>query len=65
MHQKDISKALAKAMKKDGYELDGADRLIIRNAVSGCMADERRRDNNARSAAGSFKWKKPENLRRS
>lgn len=63
MHQKEIAEALAKAMKKDGYELDGADRLVIRNAVSGSMAAQRRRESYARSAAGSFTWKRPSNLR--
>ncbi|PJZ05366.1 hypothetical protein PRCB_11810 [Pantoea rodasii] len=58
MNQKDIAEALAAAMKRDGHELDGADRLIIRNTVSGSMASQRRRESYARSAAGSFNWQK-------
>lgn len=58
MHQNEIAEALAKTMKKDGYELDGADRLVIRNAVSDSMAAQRRRENYARSAASPFSWKK-------
>ncbi len=64
MHQKEIAEALAVAMKRDGYELDGADRLIIRNTVSGSMAARRRRESYARSASASFNWRKPEKIRR-
>lgn len=62
-HHIEIAKKLADTMKKDGYELDGADRLAIRSAVSGSMAAQRRRESYARSAAGSFTWKRPSNLR--
>ena len=57
MH-KEIAKALAVAMRQDGHELDGADRLIIRNTVSDSLAGQRRRENYARSAAGTFSWHK-------
>ncbi|NIF02102.1 hypothetical protein F3J38_18885 [Pantoea sp. Acro-805] len=63
MHQKEIAEALAVAMKRDGHELDGADRLIIRNTVSGSMAAQRRRENYARSATVSFNWIKPKTPR--
>lgn len=63
MQHKEIAEALAVAMRRDGHELDGADRLIIRNTVSGSLASQRRRENHARSAAGSFNWTRPGNLR--
>ncbi|MFL6615463.1 MAG: hypothetical protein ACJ8LD_17300 [Pantoea agglomerans] len=62
MH-KEIAEALAVAMRQDGYELEGADRLIIRNTVSGSLAAQRRRENHARSAASSFTWTRPRNPR--
>lgn len=58
MQKNEIAEALAMSMKRDGHGLDGADRLIIRNTVSGSLAAQRRRENYARSAAGSFGWKK-------
>jgi hypothetical protein len=64
MQHKEIAEALAVAMKRDGHELDGADRLVIRNAVSGGMAAQRRRESYARSAAASFVWARPNNPRR-
>lgn len=63
MNQKEIAEALAAAMKRDGYELDGADRLIIRNTVSGSLAAQRRRENYARSAVSPFTWTRPRNPR--
>lgn len=58
MHQKEIAEALAIAIKRDGHELDGADRLLIRNTVSSSLATRRRQESYARSAAVSFSWKK-------
>lgn len=64
MSKKEIAEALAVALKRDGHELDGAERLIIRNTVSGSLAAQRRKENYVRSAASSFSWHKPEKLRR-
>lgn len=59
----EIAEKLAEAMKREGHDLDGADRLIIRNAISGSMAAQRRRESYARSAAVSFNWIKPKTPR--
>lgn len=61
--QMEIFEKLAVAMKRDGHELDGADRLLIRNTVSGNLAAQRRRENYARSAASPFTWTRARNPR--
>jgi hypothetical protein len=58
MYHKELAEMLAVTLKRDGHELDGADRLIIRNTVSGSMAAQRRRESYARSAASTFTWKR-------
>lgn len=42
MNQIEIAEALALSMKRDGYELKGADRMIIRSTISGTIAARRR-----------------------
>lgn len=64
MYHKELAEMLAVTLKRDGHELDGADRLIIRNTVSGSMTAQRRREDYARSAASNFKWLKPSRPRR-
>lgn len=59
MHQKEIAKALAVAMKRDGYELDGCDSRIILTTVSKAIASQRHREDNARSSSYTFIWCKP------
>lgn len=59
MKQYEITEALAVAMKRDGYELDGADRLIIRSTVSSAIASQRHREDRPRSSSSTFTWCKP------
>lgn len=63
MRKKDITAALTAAMRKEGYELDGSDRLLIRKTVMDSLASQRRRENFQRSAATQFTWKRPRNPR--
>lgn len=63
MNHKDVAEALAKAMKQDGYDLDGSDRLLIRKTLSDGLAAQRRKESQKRAAAGSFTWQKPRNPR--
>lgn len=58
MNQKEIAEALAVAMKREGHELDGVDRLVIRDTISRSLAAQRRQENYMRSAASSFSWRK-------
>ncbi|WP_324029548.1 hypothetical protein GC087_02510 [Pantoea sp. JZ2] len=61
--QDEIAKALAVALKRDGHELDGADRLLIRKTISEGLASQRRKDNHLRSANGHFAWARTPNPR--
>lgn len=63
MRKKDITAALTAAMRKEGYELDGSDRLLIRKTVMDSLASQRRRENFHRSAATHFTWNRPRNPR--
>lgn len=63
MKHNDIAEQLAAAMKQDGYELDGCDRLIIRQTLSRTLIAQRRRADLDRSANNTFIWSKPRNPR--
>lgn len=63
MQKKDITAALTAALKQEGYELDGSDRLLIRKTVMDGLASQRRRENFQRSAANHFTWNRPRNPR--
>ncbi|PVY82776.1 hypothetical protein C7427_109176 [Pantoea ananatis] len=63
MRKKDITAALTSAMRKEGYELDGSDRLLIRKMVMDSLASQRRRENFQRSVINDFTWKRPLNPR--
>lgn len=63
MQKKDITAALTAAMKQEGYDLDGSDRLLIRKTVTDSLASQRRRENFHKSAINDFTWKRPLNPR--
>lgn len=64
MKHNDIAEQLAAAMKQDGYELDGCDRLIIRQTLSRTLIAQRRRADLDRSASTTYTWNKPHHPRR-
>ncbi|TQO11854.1 UNVERIFIED_ORG: LOW QUALITY PROTEIN: hypothetical protein FHU06_2809 [Citrobacter freundii] len=56
------ARVVAEVMRRDGIELNGQDRLVIRTRVL-AMLTTRRRQEQRRSSA-PYQWKKPERLRR-
>ena len=63
MRHKEITEALAGAMKQEGYKLDGCDRLIIRKTVGTALTAQRRREDWKRSYGHTFNWRKPSSPR--
>ena len=63
MKYNDIAEQLTAVMKQGGYELDGCDRLIIRQTLARALNAQRRRADLERSASTTYTWNKPHHPR--
>lgn len=58
------ARAVAEVMRRDGIELNGVDMRNIRTRVLELLAYRRRSQQRRESAKNTYRWKKPERLRR-
>ncbi|HIE8635247.1 hypothetical protein [Klebsiella quasipneumoniae] len=56
-----LESAIISAAKLQGYELNGRDRLMVRNRVATCLAAKER--HRQRMDAEPYQWRKPERPR--
>ncbi|HDI4957934.1 TPA: hypothetical protein PNO53_004572 [Salmonella enterica] len=57
-----LEKAIMVAAELQGHELNGRDRLMVRNRVAACLAAKER--HRQRMDATPYQWRKPERVRR-
>ncbi len=62
MDFKSIEKTLEEMARMQGHELNGQDKLMIRNRISSTLAAKK--SHRQRMESGAFLWIKPKNLRR-
>lgn len=62
LKHKTIEAAVIEAARLSGHELNGQEKLLIRNGVSASLAAKER--HRQRMSTGDFEWRKPKKVRR-